>query len=153
MISNFVTKIYCCWWQILPSKSMVVSDKYSPSKRWNLLVLYCSIFSIWWRPYSYLNFSWNAVISRAITRHCPLTRLIMYSWSCKPTKSLWHKKLIPRDGTRTHLKHILKWSLTKKNFLQNNSHQWETKWTWWSLKTISKPPPDTFSIILKWQFL
>ena len=129
LIMNFVTKVYCCRWQIFTNTQMsltFVTNSYNTSR----IVLFNIVHSIWWRPYSYLNFSWNAVISRAITRHCPLTRLIMYSWSCKPTKSLWHKKLIPRDGTRTHLKHILKWSLTKKNFLQNNSHQWETKWTW-----------------------
>ena len=76
------------------------------------IVLFNILHSLWWRPYSYLNFSWNAVISRATARW--RGRLCTVDHVSLPR--VYDIKKIPGDGTRTHSQHILKWILTKKNF-------------------------------------
>ena len=106
-ITKFVTKIYGCRWQIFINKHMSLT----------FVVLHCSIV--------YTRYDGDPILTsisaetRSSAAPSPATARLR-GWLCTvdhvSLPRVYDIRKIPGDGTRTHSQHILKWSLTKKNF-------------------------------------
>ena len=115
------------WYQILSPKSIVVGDKLCHQSLWLLVT---NIHQAKDETYSYcivqyFRFDEGPILTsvsaetRSSAAPSPATARLR-GWLCTvdhvSLPRVYDIRKIPGDGTRTHSQHILKWSLTKKNF-------------------------------------